>query len=143
MLKEFKTFAMKGNVLDLAIGVIIGGAFGKIVTSFVNDIIMPLITIATGNVDFKDMFFAVNGQYYNTLDEAKLAGVSTINYGLFITNITDFVIIAFVIFIFVKQIERLKKKPEELPLTIKDCDFCKSTIHIDATKCPNCTADLA
>ena len=143
MLKEFKTFAMKGNVLDLAIGVIIGGAFGKIVTSFVNDIIMPLITIVTGNVDFNDMFFALNGQHYNTLAEAKLAGVSTINYGLFITNIIDFVIIAFVIFIFVKQIERLKKKPEELPLTIKDCAFCKSTINIDATKCPHCTADLA
>ena len=143
MLKEFKTFAMKGNVLDLAIGVIIGGAFGKIVTSFVNDIIMPLITIVTGNVDFNDMFFALNGQHYNTLADAKLDGVSTINYGLFITNIIDFVIIAFVIFIFVKQIERLKKKPEELPLTIKDCAFCKSSIHIDATKCPHCTADLA
>lgn len=143
MFKEFKTFAMKGNVLDLAIGVIIGTAFGKIVTSFVNDIIMPLITIATGNVDFKDMFFALNGQHYNTLAEAKLAGVSTINYGLFITNITDFVIIAFVIFIFVKQIERIKKKPEEPPITTKECEFCKSTIHLEAVKCPNCTSSVS
>lgn len=143
MLKEFKAFALKGNVLDLAIGVIIGGAFGKIVTSFVNDIIMPLITLITGKVNFADLFIALNGQHYLTVEEAKKAGASTLNYGLFITNVIDFVIIALVIFIFVKQIEKFKKKPIETPTTVKECPFCKSMIHVDAVRCPNCTSEVA
>ena len=143
MLKEFKAFALKGNVIDLAIGVIIGGAFGKIVTSFVNDIIMPLITLITGKVNFADLFIALNGQHYLTIEEAKKAGASTLNYGLFITNIIDFVIIALVIFIFIKQIEKFKKKPIEAPIQIKECPFCKSMIHIDAVRCPNCISEVA
>ncbi len=143
MLKEFKSFALKGNVLDLAVGVIIGGAFGKIVTSFVNDIIMPLLTIITGKVNFNELFFALDGKHYKTLQAAKDAGASTLNYGTFITNVIDFLIIAFVIFIFVKQIQRFKSKPAEAPASTKECPYCRSSIHIAATKCPHCTADVA
>jgi len=140
MIKEFKAFALKGNVLDLAIGVIIGGAFGKIVTSFVNDIIMPLVSLITGKVDFNDLFIALNGHHYKTLEEAKKAGASTLNYGSFITNVIDFVIIAFVIFVFIKQIEKLHKKPAVIAPSTKECPFCKSIIHLEATRCPNCTS---
>lgn len=143
MLKEFKSFALKGNVMDLAIGVIIGGAFGKIVTSFVNDITMPLISLITGKVNFNDLFISLNGQHFQTIDEAKKAGASTLNYGSFITNVIDFIIIAFVIFIFVKQIERLRKKPVEVAPNTKECPFCKSSIHIEAVRCPNCTSELS
>lgn len=141
MLKEFKSFALKGNVIDLAVGVIIGGAFGKIVTSVVNDIIMPIITLLTGKINFNDLFIALDGKHYLTLEAAKAAGVSTINYGAFITNTIDFVIIAFVIFMFIRQIERFKKKPEKTPTT-KECPFCKTEINISASRCPNCTSQI-
>lgn len=141
MLKEFKAFALKGNVLDLAVGVIIGGAFGKIVTSFVNDITMPLISLVTGKVNFTDLFITLNGHHYKTLEEAKKAGAPTLNYGSFITNVIDFLIIAFVIFIFIKQIEKLHKKPEAA-VTTKECPYCKTNIHLDAVRCPNCTSSL-
>lgn len=142
MLQEFKKFAMKGNVIDLAVGVIIGGAFGKIVTSFVNDIIMPLITLITGKVSFNSLYIALNGKKYVSLEAAKEAGAATLNYGQFITNVIDFLIIAFVIFIFIKQIERFRGKPDATPITTKECPFCKTSIHIDAVKCPNCTSAL-
>jgi large conductance mechanosensitive channel len=140
--KEFKEFAVKGNVVDLAVGVIIGGAFGKIVTSLVNDIVMPLITLVTGKLSFENMFIALDGNTYETLAAAQEAGASTFNYGSFITNVIDFLIIALVIFIFVKQINRFKKKPEPAPATTKECPYCRTSIHKDATRCPNCTSEL-
>lgn len=142
MWKEFKEFALKGNVLDLAIGVIIGGAFGKIVTSLVNDIIMPLIGILLGNVDFSNLFLVLGKGNFNTMEEAKNAGIATLNYGIFINNVIDFLIVAFSIFIVIKQINRFAKKKEAVqkaPST-KSCPFCFTEIHIKATRCPHCTA---
>lgn len=145
MLKEFKEFAMKGNVIDLAIGVIIGVAFGKIVTSFVNDVLMPPLGKLLGNIDFTNLFIVLGEGTFATLEEAKTAGVSTLNYGLFINTVVDFVIVAFAIFISIKQINRFtKKKVEEKPVepTTKTCNYCFSTINIKAIKCPNCTSVL-
>lgn len=147
MLKEFKEFAMRGNVIDLAIGVIIGAAFGKIVTSFVNDVIMPPIGLLLGNVDFSNLFLNLSGQSYASLAEAQAAGAPTLNYGVFINTVLDFLIVAFVIFLVVRQMNRLKRKqdtqeaPPPAPTT-KDCPFCVSTIPIKASRCPNCTSDL-
>lgn len=140
MLKEFKEFALKGNMIDLAIGVIIGGAFNKIVTSLVNDIIMPILSLLTGKLDFTNLFIALNGEHYDTLAAAQTAGVATVNYGTFIAGIIDFLIMAFVIFILVKQLNKLHKKPEEAPKE-KTCPFCKTKIDIDATRCPHCTSE--
>lgn len=140
--KEFKEFAMKGNVMDLAIGVIIGAAFGKIVTSLVNDLIMPVISLITGKLDFSNLFIALDGKDYATLQSAKDAGAATISYGLFISNIIDFLIVAMVIFILVRQLNRLKPKPAPAAVTTKECPHCRSTIHIDAARCPHCTSDL-
>jgi large conductance mechanosensitive channel len=141
MLKEFKQFIARGNVVDLAIGVIIGAAFGKIVTSFVNDILMPPIGLLLGNVNFADLFITLSGGAYATLEEAQAAGAVTINYGLFINTIIDFLIVAFVIFLLVKQVNRLKK-PEPTEPTTKDCPYCLSEIPIKATRCPHCTSEL-
>lgn len=141
MLKEFRDFAMRGNVIDLAVGVIIGGAFGKIVASLVNDIIMPLIGLFVGQVNFTNLFIVLGKGDFSTLEEAQKAGAITLNYGLFLNNILDFVIIAFSIFIVIKQINRLSKKKEEpAPIKEKVCKYCYSKIHIDATRCPNCTS---
>ena len=140
MLKEFKEFALKGNMIDLAIGVIIGGAFNKIVTSLVNDIIMPLLSLLTGSLDFSNRFIALDGGDYATLAAAKTAGAATVNYGLFITGVIDFLIMAFVIFMIVKQLNKLRKKPEAVP-TEKTCPFCKTKINIEATRCPHCTSE--
>jgi len=140
MIKEFKEFALKGNMIDLAIGVIIGGAFNKIITSFVNDIIMPALSIFTGKLDFTALFYALDGNTYDTLAEAKLAGAATINYGTFISGVIDFLIMAFVVFIVVKQLSKLHKKPEVISKE-KTCPFCKTQIAIDAIKCPNCTSN--
>lgn len=145
MIKEFKEFAIKGNVIDMAVGIIIGGAFGKIVTSFVNDVIMPLIGRLLGKVNFSDLFIDLSGQGYNTLAEAKAAGAPTVNYGVFINTIIDFIIIAFVIFLVIRQINRLKRQPAPPPpgpATTKECPFCLSVIPIKATRCPNCTSEL-
>ena len=143
MIKEFKEFAMKGNIVDLAVGVVIGGAFSKIVTSLVNDIVMPLVGLLMGKIDFSNLFFALGSGNFTTIQEAKNAGVATINYGLFINNIIDFLIVAFSIFIVIKQINRFSKKKEEKPIeNKKKCPYCYSEIHIDATRCPNCTAEL-
>jgi large conductance mechanosensitive channel len=141
-LKEFRDFAMKGNVVDLATGVIIGGAFGKIVTSLVNDIIMPLISLGTGKLDFTNMFISLDGTKYATYEAAKAAGASTLNYGAFITNIIDFLIIAFCIFILITQLNRLKKAPAPEAPTTKSCPFCQSAIHTEASRCPHCTSEL-
>ncbi len=143
-LKEFKEFAMKGNVLDLAVGVIIGGAFSSIVTSLVNNILTPIITILTGKVSFTDLFVSLDGNEYATLAAAQDAGASTLNYGLFIQSVIDFLIIAFVIFLIVKGINKIRdigKKEEEAPKpTTKKCPYCKSEISIEATRCPHCTS---
>ena len=143
MFKEFKEFAMKGNIVDLAVGVVIGGAFGKIVTSLVNDIVMPIVGILMGKVDFSNRFFALGNGDFATIQEAKNAGVVTINYGLFINNIIDFLIVAFSIFIVIRQINKFSKKKEEKPVdNKKKCQYCFTEIHIDATRCPNCTSEL-
>jgi large conductance mechanosensitive channel len=144
MLKEFKDFIMRGNVLDLAIAVIIGGAFGKIVSSVVNDILMPPIGLILGNVDFSNLFLDMSGKGYSSLAEAQQAGAPTLNYGLFINNVIDFVIVALVIFLLVRTINKLQRKKEEQPAepTTKDCPYCFSSIPIKATRCPSCTSQL-
>ncbi len=140
LLKEFRDFAARGNVVDLAVGVVIGAAFGKIVTSLVTDIIMPPIGFVLGKIDFSNLFIALSETQYPTLAAAKAAGAPTINYGLFINTIIDFLIVAFVIFIVVQQMNRFMKKPEP---TKRDCPCCISSIPVKATKCPQCTADIA
>lgn len=145
MLKEFKKFAMKGNVLDLAIGVVIGAAFGKIVSSLVEDIIMPLVGSLVGKVDFSNLYINLSGQHFNSLQEAKTAGVATINYGVFLNNIINFLIISFSIFIVVIQFNKIKDmavKKEEKTLTSKKCPYCCSEIPIEAVRCPKCTSEL-
>jgi large conductance mechanosensitive channel len=142
MLKEFKEFAMRGNVLDLAVAVIIGGAFGKIITSFVNDVLMPPIGLLLGGVDFSNLFISLNGQSYPSLTDATAAGAPTINYGLFLNTVIDFLIVAFVIFFIVRTMNRMKKEEPAAEPTTKECPHCFSTIPIKATRCPNCTSQL-
>ena len=142
VLKEFKEFAFKGNMIDLAFAVILGGAFGKIITSLVNDIIMPLIGQLLGNVNFADLFISLSGTKYASLADAQAAGAATFNYGVFINTIIDFLIVAFIIFLIVKQINRMKKAPAPAEVTTKECPFCFTQIPIPATRCPNCTSEL-
>jgi large conductance mechanosensitive channel len=143
MLKEFKEFALRGNVIDLAVGIIIGAAFNKIVTSLVNDIIMPPIGLLLGGVDFSNLFINLSSTPYASLADAQAAGAPTINYGLFINNIIDFIIVAFVIFLLVRWINRMRARPaEQVTPTTKPCPYCFSTINIKATRCPECTAEL-
>ena len=143
MLKEFKEFAMRGNVLDLAIAVVIGVAFGLIVTSFVNDILMPPLGLLMGGMDFKDYFISLNNQSYPNLEAAKSAGAPVIAYGNFINTVINFLIVAFAIFLLVKQVNRLKKPVPvpEAPST-KECPYCFTSIVAKATRCPQCTSDL-
>lgn len=140
MWKEFKNFAIKGNVIDLAIGVVIGGAFGKIVTSFVNDIITPLISPLLGRMDFTNLFISLNGTWYNTLEEAKKAGAATINYGLFLTNVMDFAIVSFSIFFVIRQLNRFSRKAPDTESRVIDCPFCLTSIPKKAVRCPHCTS---
>ncbi|HOQ97732.1 MAG TPA: large-conductance mechanosensitive channel protein MscL [Anaerolineae bacterium] len=144
MLKEFRTFAMRGNVLDMAVGVIIGAAFGKIVTSLVNDIIMPPIGLVLGRVDFGSLYLNLTGTQYASLADAKTAGAATINYGLFLNTVLDFVIVAFVLFLLIRQINRLVVKPAPALAapTTKDCPYCCTAIPLEATRCPHCTSEL-
>ncbi|MEA3375552.1 MAG: large conductance mechanosensitive channel protein MscL [Chloroflexota bacterium] len=142
MLQEFKEFALRGNVLDLAIGVIIGAAFGNIVSSFVNDILMPPIGLLLGNADFSNLFINLSGGRYESLAAAEEAGAVTINYGMFINNIVDFLIIAFALFLVVRQINKLQREEEPAEPTTKECPYCLSTIPVGATRCPQCTAEL-
>lgn len=144
MMEEFKKFALKGNMIDLAVGVIIGGAFNSIVSSLVNDIIMPVLSLFTGKLDFANWFIALDGNTYMTLAEAQEAGAATLNYGNFISGIINFVIMAFVVFMLVKGINKMKKEEAPAPAapTTKKCPFCKSEIALDATKCPHCTSNL-
>ncbi len=145
MLKEFKAFVMRGNVLDLAVGIIIGGAFGTIVKSLVDDVIMPPIGLALGNVDFSNLFLLLKPgpkgpPPYATLADAHAAGAVTVNYGMFINNVVTFVIVAFVIFLVVRTANRLRP-PEAAPNT-KDCPYCRMPIPVGARRCPQCTSDL-
>src|SRR5512143_1987622 len=142
MLKEFREFVMRGNVMDLAVGVIIGGAFGKIVSSLVSDIIMPPIGLALNGVDFSNLFLALNGQAYATLADAQKAGAPTLNYGSFINNIIDFLIIALVIFLIIRAVNRLQKPAPAPAGTTKDCPYCFTAIPLKAVRCPNCTSQL-
>ena len=139
--EDFKKFAMRGNVIDMAVGVIIGGAFGKIVGSLVNDIIMPPIGMAMGKIDFKNLFISLNGKEYATLEAAKKAGAPVLAYGSFINTVMDFLILAFVIFMMVKQINKLTPPPAPKP-DARLCPYCKSEIADDATRCPHCTSQL-
>ena len=139
MLKEFRDFIARGNVLDLAVAVVIGAAFGKIVTSFVEDILMPPIGLLLGNVDFSDLFVNLSGTAYESVEAAKAAGAPTINYGIFVNSLINFLIIALAIFLIVKQVNRLKKEKE---VSVKDCPVCATEIPIKARRCPNCTTDL-
>ncbi|MBJ6724509.1 large conductance mechanosensitive channel protein MscL [Geomesophilobacter sediminis] len=142
MFKEFKEFAVKGNVIDLAVGIIIGAAFGRIVQSLVNDIIMPPIGKMLHNVDFANLFVSLSDQSFATIAEAKKAGVPTINYGLFLNTCLEFLIVAFAVFLLVRQINRMKKEPPPPEPNQKDCPFCLSQIPVKAVKCGHCTADL-
>ena len=139
MLREFKEFAMRGNVVDLAVGVIIGAAFGTIVASLVNDILMPPIGMAAGGLDFKDLFISLNGQSYLSLDAAKKAGAPIIAYGNFLNTVVNFLIVAFCIFILVKQINRFKTPAEKVN---KDCPYCLSSIPLAASRCSHCTSEV-
>ena len=144
LLKEFKAFAMRGNVIDLAIGVIIGAAFGKIVSSLVSDLIMPPIGMIVGQLDFKDLFLDLSGKGYASLAEARAAGAPIIAYGAFLTVLIDFLIVAFVIFLLVRQINKLLAPRGPVPATptTKPCPYCKSVIALEAIRCPHCTSDL-
>lgn len=142
MFKEFREFTMRGNVIDLAVGVIIGGAFGKLVSSLVNDIIMPPIGMLLNGVNFSDLFLPLDGATYNSLAEAQATGAPTLNYGLFINNIIDFIIIAFVIFLMIRMINRMKKPAPVVASDNKDCPFCFTSIAKQATRCPHCTSQL-
>jgi large conductance mechanosensitive channel len=144
MLKEFKEFAMRGNVIDLAVGFIIGAAFGKIVTSLVQDVIMPPIGLLLKHVNFSDLFISLNGAHYDHLQDAQKVGAPTLNYGIFINNVIDFLIVAFCVFLLVQQVNRFTKKPEPAAApTTKECPQCAMTIPIKAKRCPQCTSQLA
>ena len=147
MLKEFKEFAMRGNVLDLAVGIIIGGAFGTIVKSLVDDVIMPPIGLALGNVDFADLFLLLKAgpkaaPPYATLAEAQAAGAVTVNYGIFVNAVITFLIVAFAVFLLVRAANRLR--PQEAPATptTKECPYCRMAVPVGATRCPHCTSEL-
>ena len=142
MLAEFRKFIMKGNVLDLAVAVIIGGAFGSIVTSLVNDIIMPPIGMLLGRINFKDLFINLSGTDYASLADAQAAGAATINYGNFINTIVNFLIVAFVIFLIVRSFNQMKKPEAPAAPTTRDCPYCLTAIPIKATRCPHCTSML-
>lgn len=144
MFKEFKEFALRGSVLDMAVGIIIGGAFGKIITSFVGDVLMPPIGLLLGKVDFSNRFLNLGEGVFTKLADAKAAGVPTINYGLFLNTIIDFVIVAFTIFLLIRQVNRLKRESAPAPAapTTRDCPHCCTAIAIKATRCPACTSAL-
>jgi large conductance mechanosensitive channel len=139
---DFRKFVARGNVLDLAVAVIIGGAFGAIVTSLVNDVVMPPIGLILGHVDFKDLFVTLNRQTYPTLAAAKTASAPVIAYGQFLNTVINFLIVAFVIFIVVRQVSQLQRKPAPAAPATKDCPYCCTAIPIPAKRCPNCTSQL-
>lgn len=147
-ISEFKAFIMRGNVMDLAVGVIIGGAFQGIINSLVNDIIMPIITLITGGIDFNNWFISLNGTHYDSLKAAQEAKAATLNYGTFLTVVINFILMAFVIFLLVKTMNKLNEKAlknkekQPAPVTTKTCPYCKTDIPLEATRCPHCTSEL-
>jgi large conductance mechanosensitive channel len=141
VLKEFREFIMRGNVAELAIGVIIGAAFGKIVTSFVGDLLMPPIGLLLGKADFSNLFISLSGQHYPTVAAAKAAGAPTMNYGTFLQAIVDFLIVAFAVFLLIKQVNRLFPAPAP-PVTTRPCPLCLSQIPLKATRCAHCTSEV-
>jgi large conductance mechanosensitive channel len=144
MLKEFKEFAMRGNVLDMAVGIIVGAAFGQIVNSFVQDIMMPPIGRLLGHVDFSNLFITLTGVHYDSVAAAKAAGAATLNYGIFLNTIINFLIVAFAVFLLVRQVNRFTAKPAPAaaPAT-RDCPYCLSSVPVKATKCAHCTSNLS
>ena len=139
---EFKDFAMKGNVLDMAIGIIIGVALGSVITSLVKDIIMPPIGLALGKVDFANLFVSLNRVHYDTLAAAQAAGAPTINYGTFINTVITFLIVAFVVFLIVRRVNAMRSKPMPPAPNTKECPFCKENIALAAVRCPHCTSEI-
>ncbi|HEY5996220.1 MAG TPA: large conductance mechanosensitive channel protein MscL [Candidatus Deferrimicrobiaceae bacterium] len=143
MLKEFKEFAMKGNVVDMAVGIMIGGAFGKIITSVVGDILMPPLGLLLGKVDFSNLFIDLSGQGYASLADAKKAGAATINYGLFVNTVIDFAILAFVLFLLIRQVNRMKAPaPAPAAPTTRPCPYCLTEIPLQARRCGHCTSEV-
>jgi large conductance mechanosensitive channel len=144
MLKEFKAFAMRGNVLDMAVGIIIGAAFGKIVASFVEDVLMPPLGRLLGKVDFSNLFVSLTGQHFDTVAAAKAAGAATLNYGLFINTVINFLIVAFAVFLLVRQVNRFTAKPAPAAApSTKDCPLCLMPVPLKATRCGHCTSQLS
>ncbi len=144
MWKEFRLFAARGNVIDLAVGVIIGAAFGKVVSSLVSDVVMPPVGLLIGRVDFRNLYVALNGEHYASLAEAQKAAAPTINYGLFLNTLVEFAIVAFVVFLLVRQINRMVPAPPTAPTEPpRECPQCASVIPVRARRCPFCTSDLA
>ncbi len=141
MLKEFKEFAMRGSLLDLAMGIVLGAAFGRIITSFVNDILMPPVGLLLGGLDFASLFITLRGGPFPSVAAAKAAGAPTINYGIFLNAVIDFVVVAFVLFLVVRRVNRMRREPEVTPTT-RPCPFCLSTIPLGAVRCPHCTSEL-
>lgn len=142
LLDEFKQFAVKGNAIDLAVGVVIGASFGKVITSLVGDVITPPLSLLIGKVNFANLFINLSGVHYATLDDARKAGAATINYGAFLSNVLDFVLVAFVIFLLVKTLIRLRREPPPPPPDTKECPRCFSAVKKAATRCAFCTSDL-
>jgi large conductance mechanosensitive channel len=144
MIKEFKEFAMRGNVLDMAVGIIVGAAFGQIVTSFVQDVLMPPIGRLLGHVDFSNLFLNLSGTHYETIAAAKAAGAATLNYGLFLNTIINFLIVAFAVFLLVRQVNRLAPKPAPAPAApiTRDCPYCLTAVPVKATRCAHCTSEI-
>ncbi|MHB8770723.1 MAG: large-conductance mechanosensitive channel protein MscL [Syntrophales bacterium] len=143
MFKEFKEFVVKGNVLDMAVGIIIGAAFGKVVTSFVTDVLMPPVGLLLGKMDFSNLFINLSGKSFESLADAKKAGAATLNYGLFFNTAIDFLIVGFAIFIIVRQVNRLKREAPAAAPTSRECPFCLTGIPRKATRCPHCTSTVA
>ncbi len=142
MIKEFKEFIRKGNVIDLAVGFVMGAVFGKVATSFINDIVMPPIGLLLGKVDFAGLYINLSGQTFESLAKAKEAGAPVIAYGIFLNAVIEFLVVALAIFIVIRQINKLKSKPAPASPTTKECPYCFSTISIKATRCPDCTSEI-
>ncbi len=144
MFKEFKEFAMRGNVLDMAVGIVIGAAFGQIVTSFVQDILMPPVGRLLGHADFSNLFVSLSGTHYDTVAAAKAAGAATLNYGLFLNTVINFLIVAFAVFLLVRWVNRMAAKPAPAPAapTTRDCPFCLTAVPLKATRCAHCTSEI-
>lgn len=142
MLKEFKKFALRGNMIDMAVGIIIGGAFSGIVNSLVNDIVMPFLSLLTRRINFTNLFISLDGTHYDTLEAAKKANAATVNYGTFLSGTLNFLIMAFVVFLLVRWINKLKKPEPIAASTTKKCPYCFSEVNVNATKCAHCTSDI-